>query len=116
VTDIAQIDDIWWVFDARPDVLGPNTINLDAAGTWRLGHGPYPGQELGTGTFDLVDSVMTWHEGWFDCEADASGSYTLTLSADGRFLSFVPVEESCFERRNAFAMWRTWQRGKPPTP
>jgi hypothetical protein len=114
VVDAAQVDGVWWVWDAAAG--GPKHVTLDAAAlTWRLGHGRYPGIERGRGTFTFAEGVLTWQEGWFDCAADAMGSYDLMLSADARWLTFLLVGDECQARQNDFATWPTWQRGLPPT-
>lgn len=113
VTGLADIDDIWWVFDAQAG--GPNTINFHGDGTYRLAHGPGFGIEVGKGTFSVEGDVLTFDNGWFDCSADATGSYRLKLSGGGGFLTFTVIEDSCSERYvDTFHKWATWQRGRPP--
>lgn len=111
VRDDAQIDDIWWVWDAES--YTPVHITFEP-GTWKIGQGPYPGSILREGTYTLGEGVLTWQEGWFDCAPDAMGSYEVLLSPDERWLSFLLVGDECPARLQTFATWRTWERGLPP--
>jgi hypothetical protein len=112
VTGIEDIVDVWWVFDAQAG--GPNHINFNADGTYRVAHGPYPGITRAEGTFDVDGDVLTFHNGWFGCREREAGSYQLELLGD-TMLTFLPMDEECAERLSStFRIWATWQRGRPP--
>jgi hypothetical protein len=113
VTDLAQILDFWWVFDAQAG--GPNVIHFDPDGTYRVSHGPRVGITRVTGTFRLEGDILTFENGWFECPQEMSGSYALTLRQGGQMLNFRRVEDECAARwQQTFGIWATWKRGRPP--
>ena len=49
MTGAEDIHDTWWLFDAEAG--GPNHITFSDEGTYRVGHGPFPGITIVTGTY-----------------------------------------------------------------
>lgn len=112
VSSDAQIDDAWWAWDAAAGQVLQLTFD---PGTWQLAQGSPPGSPLHAGTYTLAEGVLTWQEGWFDCDVGAMGSYEVLLSPDAGQLSFMLVGDECAARMDAFSAMRTWQRGAPPS-
>lgn len=113
VTDLAQILDFWWVFDAQAG--GPNVIHFNPDGTYRVSHGPGVGITRVKGTYRLEGDILTFENGWFECPEGSAGSYALTLSQGDQMLTFHKVEDECAARwLQTFGTWATWKRGRPP--
>jgi hypothetical protein len=113
VSDLSQILDFWWVYDAQAG--GPNVLHFNPDGTYRASHGPGVGITRVKGTFRLEDDILTFENGWFECPEEMSGSYALTLRQGGQMLNFRRVEDECAARwQHTFGTWATWKRGKPP--
>jgi hypothetical protein len=103
------------VFDEQ--AAGPNVLHFNPDGTYRVSHGPGAGKTIVTGTYHLDGDVLTWDNGWFECPKKNKGTYSLTLSGGGRFLTFKRIDDPCRPRAfETFGLWATWQRGRPPTP